>query len=99
MRLVPGDDIQDVIFRQCDAYKESKHDFGSAAMVRNCAKMSLVIKSFSFFIFPKLLGGLATTYDFNSCTVFKFSTNKWWARFRSKTPEFFFLKKNLQFGS
>ncbi|RWR90990.1 hypothetical protein CKAN_02012400 [Cinnamomum micranthum f. kanehirae] len=39
-KLVPNFDTQDMIFKQCEAYKDSRFDFGSAAAIRNREKMS-----------------------------------------------------------
>ncbi|XXG77329.1 hypothetical protein AAC387_Pa08g1502 [Persea americana] len=39
-KLVPDFDTQDMIFKQCDVYKDSRFDFGSAAAIRNREKMS-----------------------------------------------------------
>ncbi|RWR86265.1 LOW QUALITY PROTEIN: hypothetical protein CKAN_01515500 [Cinnamomum micranthum f. kanehirae] len=39
-KLVHDFDTQDMIFKQCDAYKDCRFDFGSVAAIRNPEKMS-----------------------------------------------------------
>ncbi|RWR95498.1 hypothetical protein CKAN_02484700 [Cinnamomum micranthum f. kanehirae] len=34
-RLIPDEDIQDIIFKQCDDYEYSKYEFGTALAIRN----------------------------------------------------------------
>ncbi|RWR88570.1 hypothetical protein CKAN_01759400 [Cinnamomum micranthum f. kanehirae] len=39
-KLVPDFDTQDMIFKQCDAYKDSRFDFGSTAAIQNGEKIA-----------------------------------------------------------
>lgn len=39
-RLIPDEDIQDIIFKQCGDYEYSKYEFGTALAIRNRCKLS-----------------------------------------------------------
>ncbi|KAJ8620841.1 hypothetical protein MRB53_029370 [Persea americana] len=40
VRLIPDEDSQDIIFKQCDDYEYSKYEFGTALAIRNHCKLS-----------------------------------------------------------
>lgn len=40
VRLIPDDETQDIIFKQCHDYKDSNCEFGSATAIHNRCKMS-----------------------------------------------------------
>ena len=40
VRLIPDEDIQDLILKQCDAYKDCNYEFGASVAIRNRTKIS-----------------------------------------------------------